>query len=166
MGATDISRMTHPHTLLFSWRCVTVRPLLLVTVNRLMYTIQLCSRGLLIFLKERTFIGPNENQETGIIRAKPIMIFEVNVPQFHICKNPWKVIDYEVCQNKMLSNWQIPWATEISMFLIPLLHHIRHPRSYPIRLRHRNRAEVNHLGHLTYDYCDCKNDGIEPITPL
>jgi hypothetical protein len=64
-------------------------------VNRLMYTIQLCSRGLLIFLKERTFIGPNENQETGIIRAKPIMIFEVNVPQFHICKNPWKVIDYE-----------------------------------------------------------------------
>jgi hypothetical protein len=64
MGAADISRMTHFHTLLFSWRCVTVRPLLLVTVNRLMYTIQLCSRGLLRFLKERTFIGPNENQKT------------------------------------------------------------------------------------------------------
>lgn len=84
-----------------------MRPLLLVTVKRLMYTIQLCSRGLLRFLKERTFIGPNENQKTGIIRAKPIMIFEVNVPQFHICKNLWTVIDYEVCQKqnvKQLAN--------------------------------------------------------------
>ena len=132
--------MTHPHTLLFGWWRVTMIPLLLVTVKRLIYTIQLCSRGLLRFLKERIFIGPNENQKTGIIRAKPIMIFEVNVPQFHICKNPWTVIDYEVCQKQNVKQLANSLGNINQHVLIPLLHHIPHPRSYPIRLRYRKQG--------------------------